>query len=176
MRQKPDTTEEVQGFCLDFEDGPTAVRAAVATTHPAPWWYRLAARLFPGRCREIPEANNPDRVLLRQFAIIKRRVYLQNFASGEDPRFMHSHQWRRTFAVGLWGGYIEHRLAGPARIVRAPYAYTMGPDVIHQVVEPTRGHTSLFVGFGRDDSNRRYFDADAGTPWEQHVKRQVKRI
>lgn len=27
--------------------------------HPRPWWYSLALRLFPGRCREIPEADNP---------------------------------------------------------------------------------------------------------------------
>lgn len=27
--------------------------------HPRPWWYRLALRLWPSRCREIPEADNP---------------------------------------------------------------------------------------------------------------------
>lgn len=127
--------------------------------NPAPWWYRLASRLLPGRCREIPEAQNP-RIVLRQFAIIKRYVYLQQFASSEDERYMHSHQWHRTIAIGLWGRYVERRIAGPDRARRAPYLYTMDASIVHHVQAPSRGHTSIFIGVGRDDSLKHYY----GTP------------
>lgn len=111
--------------------------------HPAPWWYRLAARYFPDRCREIPEARNPERVVLRQVALVKRYVYLQQFASPEDPRFMHSHQWHRTFAFGLWGSYREARRPRRGRHDQAPVqpnahapargsATLMGPLVIRE--------------------------------------------
>ncbi len=145
------------------------------THHPQPWWYRLAARLCPDRCREIPEAVNPDRIVLRQVALVKRYVYLQQFASGEDPRWMHSHQWHRTIALGLFGSYTERR-HNVARLVRAPYLYTMGPDVIHQVIDPSPGHTSIFVGLWRDDSMKFYFERGAGVFWEDHIKVKVKRI
>lgn len=142
--------------------------------HPAPWWFRALARAFPERCREIPEAVNPNRVVLRQFAIWKRHVYLQQFASSEDPRWFHSHQWKRTIAIGLWGSYTEER-HNVSRRVSAPYFYTMGPDVIHHVQNPSRGHTSIFVGLWRDDDLKRYFRL-AGVPWYQHIRKMVKRI
>lgn len=133
---------------------------------PAPWWYCLLAWLWPSRCREIPEANNPDRLVLRQFAIVKRYAYLQQFASAEDPRFMHSHPYRFMLAIGLWGGYLERRIAGAPRRRRAPYLYALDGGHVHHVQEPTRGHTSVFVGIGRaeDDTegDKRYF----GVPWE----------
>lgn len=161
------------------------------TQHPAPWWYRLAARLFPDRCREIPEAVNPNRIVLRQVAIIKRYVYLQQFSSSEDPRYMHSHQWHRTIAIGLWGGYTERRIAGPDRKRRAPYAYTMDASIVHHVQDPGPGHTSLFVGLWRDDDLKFYYGApegDASDPWfvksprttralwSSHIRKFVKRI
>lgn len=152
-------------------------RATLKREHPAPWWYRLLARLFPGRVREIPEAVNPDRIVLRQFAIIKRYVYLQQFASSEDPRWMHSHQWRRTIAIGLWGRYTERR-HNVYRTVRAPYLYTMGADVVHHVQDPSPGHTSIFVGLWRDDDLKFYFPTvpRERVPWEQHIKVKVVRI
>lgn len=140
-------------------------------THaPAPWWYRLAARLFPKRCREIPEANNPDRIVLRQFAIARQYVYLQSFASGEDPEWFHSHQWRWLLCFVLWGSYVETRL-NLRRRVRAPWVYLMGPSTIHQVTEP-RAHTSLAIGMARDEDARRYFPRTAleGVDWREHVK------
>lgn len=160
--------------------------------HPAPWWYRLAARIMPSRCREIPEAVNPDRVVLRQVAIWKRHCYVQQFAGSEDPRYMHSHQWHRTIALGLWGSYTENRMAGPAIVRRAPYCYTMGADVVHHVQNPGPGHTSVFVGLWRDDDLKHYY----GTPstlsemacdkgwrpmtrrsrWERHIRKMVERI
>lgn len=143
--------------------------------HPAPWWYRLAERLAPDRCREIPEATDPTRVVLRQVALIKRYLYVQQFASGENPEWMHSHQWLRTFALGLWGGYRERR-HNISRWVSAPYAYTMGVDVIHQVIDPTPGHTSLFLGLFRNDDLKQYFRTHQGTPWEDHIQVKVKRI
>ncbi len=171
----------------------------MVTEHSAPWWFKLAERVCPSRTREIPEAQNPDRIVLRQVALIGRHLYLQNFASSEDPRYLHSHQWFRTFALGLWGGYVEHRLAGPSRVRRAPYFYTMDASVIHRVAMPSSGHTSLFLGLWREDSLKHYF----GTPttigpddqrlypdgtigpllpatyrsrWETHILRWVKRI
>lgn len=158
--------------------------------HPAPWWFRLAMRIAPSRCREIPEAVNPDRIVLRQVALWLRHVYLQQFASSEDPRFMHSHQWHRTIAFGLWGGYTEQRIAGRRRWRSAPYCYTMGADVVHHVQAPTPGHTSIFVGLWRDDDLKHYYgtpwtDAEAacvGNPatirklWSDHIKVMVARI
>lgn len=143
--------------------------------HPKPWWYRLAERWVPDRCREIPEAQNPNRIVLRQVAIIKRYLYLQQFASSEDIRYMHSHQWRRTFALGLWGSYTEQRL-NIARRIKAPYFYTMGSDVVHHVIWPSKGHTSLFLGLWRDDNMKYYFKVGQGIPWDLHIKVKVKRI
>jgi hypothetical protein len=144
--------------------------------HPAPWWYRLATRLIPDRCREIPEAVNPSRIVLRQVAIWKRHAYLQQFAISEDPRYMHSHQWRRMFAIGLWGGYREMRIAGRPRYRAAPYFYTMDDSVVHQAQVPSPGHTSLFVGLGRDDDLKYYYDALTRTHWAEHIRKKVKRI
>lgn len=145
------------------------------THHPAPWWYRLAEKYIPERCREIPEAVNPDRIVLRQVAIIGRYLYLQQFASGEDWEWRHCHQWRYTFALGLWGDYLEDRVNFFKRR-SAPYFYWMGPDVIHQVLDPSPGHTSLFLGLWRDDDMKMYFKKGAGVGWKDHIKVKVKRI
>lgn len=146
--------------------------------HPPCWWYRIAERLFPDRCREIPEAVNPDRIVLRQVALWKRYVYLQQFASDEDMNFAHSHQWRRTIAIGLWGSYTEERLAGPFNHRSAPYLYTMDASVIHRVQAVTPGHTSIFVGLWRDDDLKNYYDLRTirRALWSNHITRFVKRI
>jgi hypothetical protein len=158
--------------------------------HPKTWWFKLAEKWFPERCREIPEAVNPNRVVLRQVALIYRGLYLQQFASAEDPRFLHCHQWHRTYALGLWGAYTEHRMAGPAKRRRAPYFYSMDASVVHHVQDVTPGHTSLFLGLWREDALKHYFgvpkvaDAPAceGDPvtvpkkWEKHIRVMVKRI
>lgn len=150
----------------------------VQPVHPKPWWYRLAERWFPERCREIPEAQEPERIVIRQFAIWFRHLYLQQFASGESHYWMHSHQWRRTFALGLWGGYREYRYGWKrGRRILAPYFYTMGSDVVHHVQDPTPGHTSLFLGLWRDDDLKHYFPSEwKGRPWADHIKVMVKRI
>ena len=145
--------------------------------NPAPWWYRVLERHFPDRCREIPEAQEPDRIVLRQFAIVKRYAYLQQFASSESLGWMHSHQWRYVFAIGLWGSYTETRLAGASRRRIAPYAYGMDSSVIHQVLVPSPGHTSIFVGFFRDDDLKHYYPSNpAKRLWSDHIKVMVKRI
>lgn len=133
--------------------------------------------LFPGRCRAIPEANNPDHCVLRQVAIVKRYVYLQQFASAEDREWMHSHQWEWTIAVGLWGGYTEFRLAGRPKKRTAPYFYTMDSSIVHHVQRVTPGHTSVFVGLFRNDDLKFYFPAHGEKRhWETHIKTQVKRV
>ena len=146
---------------------------------PAPWWYRLLARLFPKRVREIPEANNPDRIVLRQFAIIRQFAYVQAFASGEDPDWYHSHQWRWLAVLVLWGSYTEKRRGREPRRVTAPALYVMGPGTRHQVTAPVQ-HTSIAIGFGRDESLRRYFHKDdldgLGIPWTEHVKKMTARL
>jgi hypothetical protein len=157
--------------------------------HPKTWWFKLAERWFPDRCREVPEAVNPNRIVMRQFALFGRHLYLQQFCSDEDPRFLHCHQWHRTVALGLWGAYTEHRMAGPEKRRRAPYCYTMGPDVIHHVQKVTPGHTSLFLGLWRNDDLKHYYGApqtladksamEPGTfrrTWDSHIKKMVKRI
>lgn len=162
--------------------------------HPKTWWYRLAERLVPGRCREIPEAQNPERIVLRQVAVVKRYLYLQQFAGSEDERYMHSHQWHRTFVLGLYGGYLEQRMAGPGRWRRAPYLYAMDASAIHHVLYPSAGHTSLFLGLWRDDNLKHYYGrpelcragfATSGLVpppvtrrrlWSDHIKKMVARI
>ena len=154
--------------------------------NPQPWWYRLAERWFPDRCREIPEAQDPSRIVLRQVALWYRHVYLQQFASSEHKDWMHSHQWRHTFALGLWGAYTEYR-PGQWPVIRcAPYAYGMDSEVVHQVVNPTPGHTSIFVGLWRDDDLKYYhkvvpsfgrrFRTGVTRLWSDHIKVMVKRI
>ena len=146
--------------------------ATTTPHHPQPWWYHVAARYFPDRCREIPEARNPERIVLRQFALIKRYAYLQQFASSEDPGWAHSHQWRYTVALGLWGSYTETRLAGWARRRCAPYLFWMDATVIHQVSVPSVGHTSIFIGLFRDDDLKHYYPVPAigRKHWEAHIK------
>ncbi len=204
------------------------------THFPRPWWYSLALRIAPGRCREIPEAQNPDRIILRQVALVKNRrelqllaltkilfasgwrerfwrsvlwlasfanVYLQQFASDEDPRFMHCHPYKFMIAIGLWGGYTEHRIAGAPKRRRAPYLYTMDGGHVHHAQAVTKGHTSIFAGFGRaidgtigdkhyygvpvDANPKRRFVPSASmgqkpetrrTLWSDHIKVFVERI
>ena|ERR1700761_5715461 len=137
-------------------------RWSVRHQQPKPRWFALLERLFPDRCREVPEPQDSSRIIMRQFAIVRTVAYLQQFCGSEDPRFLHSHQFRRSFAIGLRGAYYEFRLAGPPRLRKAPYFYTMDASVIHQVRYPTADHLSVFVGIGRDDDLKRYF----GTPTE----------
>jgi hypothetical protein len=145
--------------------------------HAATWWYVLAERWFPERCREIPEPQTPDRIMLRQVALVYRYAYLQQFASSEHTDWMHSHQWKYTFSLGLWGNYIERRLAGPLLLRHAPYAYWMDASVIHQVLCPSAGHTSLFVGLFRDDDLKHYYPSKPYKRlWSDHIKVMVKRI
>lgn len=190
-----------------FEEGP-----GEPATHPAPWWYRLARWFFPeiepgapwsqtwrDRCREIPEPVEPSRIIMRQFALVQRYVYLQQFCGAEDSRYMHSHPFRWMFAIGLWGRYREVRICGPDRQRIAPYAYTMDASIVHHVQDVSPGHTSVFIGIGRDDNLKHYYGAprtiDGGevrvawkgavekTPpttarklWSDHIKKMVARI
>lgn len=145
---------------------------------PAPWWYRLAVRFIPDRCREIPEATDPDTILLRQVAIWKQHAYLQQFASGENPDWMHSHPWRFMIAIGLWGSYIETRMAGPTRMRRAPYLFFLDNRSVHHVTDPARSHTSIFIGLGRKTDNKHYFEypPKVKVHWMAHIQRMVKRL
>ena len=170
---------------------------AVKLQHPAPWWYRLLARLWPSRCREIPEANNPTwpdgspRIVLRQFALVKRYVYLQQFACPEDSRFMHSHPYAFMLAIGLWGSYTERRIAGATKKRRAPYLYIMDGGHVHHVQAPGAGHTSIFLGLFRaadgSQGDKHYYGTPTpgglGQPattyralWSEHIREFVKRI
>lgn len=163
-----------------FASGTASGQGQPAMTHhPRPWWFGVALRWVPDRCREIPEATDAtgQRIVLRQVAIIKRYLYLQQFASSENPAWAHSHQWRWVLAIGLWGSYREHRLGGHyTRLRRAPYLYWMGRDVIHRVGDPSPGHTSLFLGLWRDDDLKEYHRTGQGVPWDEHIRVMVKRI
>lgn len=146
--------------------------------HPAPLWFRFLSWLFPSRCREIPEATDPGRILLRQFAIIPRVCYLQQFASGENPDFYHRHEFARAHALVLSGSYTESRPGQQPRRVHAPAYYSMDRSVRHRVTDPSARHTSIFFGWKRV-GERGYFHRYALSteiPWQKHVKQQVKRI
>jgi hypothetical protein len=147
--------------------------------YPKTWWYKLAARCIPSRCREIPEARNPDRILLRQVALIKGHCYLQQFASHEDPMWMHSHPWTHgTIAIGLWGGLQEHIFGGVRvqRKWRAPYARYMGPNYVHSTDPLGPGHTSIFIGLGRKTDEKYYHRVAGRVHWTTHIKRKVVRL
>jgi hypothetical protein len=73
---------------------------------------------------------------------------------------MHTHPWRYTIVLGLWGSYVERRYGREPVLRRAPYLYVMDSSVIHQVMAPSPGHTSVIIGIGRDDSLRSYYAAD----------------
>lgn len=150
------------------------------TVHPPTWWYRLLSRWFPNRCREIPEATDPSgkQVLLRQFAIVKKYVYLQQFASSEHPLFYHRHGWRWIFVFVLWGSYFERRLGGWKTTYRGsagPEFYVMNQNVVHQVHNPSPGHTSIAIGLFRD-GERVYFEEPTPIQWRDHVRVRVKEL
>lgn len=182
-------------FATSQRNEPPA--AALLYSVPPPWWFRWANYLLPERCREVPCPTQPERIMLRQFALWKRYAYLQQFACSEELNWMHSHQWRRVWAFVLWGGYVERRLGEAARNRRAPAVYTMDHRVAHHIQYPTPGHTSLFVGLWRDDDLKGYFPTfwQVGLtggllglewerqhsrawrkPWESHIQKLVKRI
>ena len=115
--------------------------------------------------------------MLRQVALIRNHVFLQQFASGENPEFMHSHPWTYgTLAIGLWGSLVERRQADPTRhkVWKAPYARYMGPNYVHQSVEPGDGHTSIFIGLGRKTDEKYYFKSDDRIHWRQHILKIVR--
>jgi hypothetical protein len=106
---------------------------------------------------------------------------------------MHSHPYRHIFALGLWGSYKEHRIAGAPFTRRAPYFYTMDSGHVHHVQDVTPGHTSVFVGLARaKDStpgDKRYYGVPREsfllnppapltrfTTWQAHIKQKVARI
>lgn len=156
--------------CSCFGTGELPRSVAAEPAHDAPWWYRLAARVLPSRCREVPEARNPERTLLRQAALVLRWAYLQGFASGEDPEWYHGHG-RWLLVVGLWGGYTEHRPGQPPQRRRAPYAFVMAPGELHAVDTPTRGHTSLAVFLSK--GQRFYVRRSDVRGWRDHVRKEV---
>jgi hypothetical protein len=152
---------------------PTPRPSPPEPKHAAPWWYRLASRFLPARCREVPEARSPERTLLRQAALVLRWAYLQGFASGEDPEWYHGHG-RWLLVVGLWGGYRELRPGQPPRTRRAPYAFLMAPGELHAVDAPTRGHTSLAVFLSK--GQRFYVRRSEVRGWREHVQVEVRSV
>jgi hypothetical protein len=147
--------------------------------HPPTRWFKLLSKWLPSRCREVPEATEVNQVLIRQFAIIRGHVYLQQFASSENPDWMHSHPWRYgTLALGLWGSVDDKHLGNDYRTKRkhAPYLNYYGPTTIHQSTNPSSGHTSIFIGLGRkSDDHKFYFKADR-LHWRGHILKLVKRL
>lgn len=148
--------------------------------HPKPLWFKFLERVIPSRCREVPEATDPDRILLRQFAIIKGRAYLQQFASGENPLHYHSHPWRRgTLAIGLRGSVTDHGLVGywRHRVVKAPYFRYMGPNTVHNTTDPSPAHMSIFLGLGKKTDDKGYWGEPAEpTHWTDHIQKLVRRL
>lgn len=151
--------------------------------YPKPWWFRTLRRLVPERCREIPHARETDRVLLRQVAIVKNHVYLQQFASSEfseaEGLHFHSHGWAGgTVAIGLWGRLGERRLIGveTEKVWRAPYLRYMGPNYCHMSYPLTPGHTSLFIGLGKKTDRKYYIAAPAVKHWREYIKKVVRRL
>lgn len=129
--------------------------------HKPCWWWRVAKRLFPSRCREIPRADRPDVVLIRQVELIKDRAYLQQFAAAEEVGEYHSHPWAGgTLAIGLAGWLQEEEPFAPEsmRYWLAPYFRVMSAGHIHRTAQVGRGHTSIFIGLGKKTDEKFYYD------------------
>lgn len=152
------------------------------TVYPKTWWYSLAEKLVPDRCREVPHARDSGRVLIRQVALVKRRAYLQQFASSEfdasEGLYYHTHPWRLgTIAIGLYGELEEIRPRGVSGFRRwvAPYVRYMGPNFMHMSAPVKPGHTSLFIGLGLKTDSKFYHRADE-VHWSEYIKTKVKRL
>ena len=150
--------------------------------YPKTWWFKLCEKVIPSRCREIPEATDPNQILLRQVAIWREHIYLQQFASSENLDFYHTHPWSHgTIAIGLYGKLAEWLPSGPIyrKIWKAPYFRYMGPQFLHSSAPFGPGHTSVFIGLGKK-TNRKYYhaasDAEASIHWEDHIIKKVKRL
>lgn len=151
--------------------------------HPKTFWYKILEKYFPSRCREVPEATEPNKILIRQFAIWKGRIYLQQFASGENPAWLHSHPWKKgTIAIGLWGSVVDCQVPGAdqVRLYKAPYIRLMGPNHYHQTLDPSKGHTSIFIGLGEKTDFKYYLPKmevfNLRKHWTTHIQKLVKRI
>lgn len=149
--------------------------------NPALWWYILLAKWFPNRVREIPEARDPEQILIRQFAIIKERAYLQQFACSENHNWHHSHPWKwGTIAIGLSGSVTDHKygMKHLEKRYKAPYIRYMGPAHIHRTSDPSPNHTSIFLGLGPKTDEKYYYQNPPSNQrhWTKHIKKVVKRI
>lgn len=141
-------------------------------------WFDIAKKLLPSRCREVPLATDPSRILLRQCALWKKRVYLQQFMCSEEQGWFHSHPWRRgTIAIGLRGELYETRLGGPVQGFRwkAPYFRIMGPNFYHRSFLP-RNHLSIFIGLGEKTDDKFYVPVKARVRWSDRIKKVVARL
>lgn len=133
--------------------------------------------LFPGRYREIPLAENPDKILIKQLAVLKKHVYLQSFVNGEGDDFVHSHSWKYgTIAVGLLGRVTDYNLGtNETKTIKAPYFRYMPPSTLHSTNNPVN-HLSIFIGLGQKIDDLKGYVAKNKIPWNQHIKKFVKRL
>ncbi len=116
------------------------------------------ARVFPGRYRVIPRAQDGI-PMLRQFKLT-RWAYLQSFQCREVPERFHVHRWRRMFSFVLSGKFFEERYPGGITIRHeAPSIYSMDDTVIHHVISVVPRTWTLFLMFGK---NRHYFPGGWG--------------
>jgi len=147
--------------------------------YDAPWWWAVVTKWFPERCREVPRAEDPEVLLLRQFAIVKKYIYLQQFASAESYDWYHSHPWSwGTIAIGLWGVIGEETIGGVRRhhSFKAPYFRYMGQQWVHRSFPMSPGHTSIFIGLGRKTNEKGYYRRPEYRHWTEHVEKVVNRI
>lgn len=76
------------------------------------WFCLLLCSLMPWRARVIPRADEPSRLLLRQFLVChwgKLSIYLQHFEGPEAWEWFHKHRWDYMRSFVLSGRYVEER-------------------------------------------------------------------
>ncbi len=82
-------------------------------------------------------------------------IYLHRFLSKDQDRDLHNHPWAWSFAIILWGGYIEEKRNRRTGNVRVRRLYplmvnVLGPRDFHRIVELKGRETwSLFFAGGR---------------------------
>lgn len=132
---------------------------------------RVLVRLFPGRYRLIPRAQDGE-PLLRQFKIFSW-LYLQSFIGPEVYGWFHRHRYRLMISLVLCGRFTEERYPGGWPLLKTHKAgriYAMDRTVVHRLhaVEPRTW--TLFFQFGAQTRTV------IKTEWPDGTGRIIKRV
>lgn len=156
---------------------------------------RLLCILFPWRSRIVPAAEDPERPLLKQFAILRAgrfgALYLQHFVTPEPREFVHCHRWHSMRSWVLSGLFIEERPLDPNQryhIHERFGSYSMSHTVIHRVEFWSRRCWTLFwMSPELSDAWGWWHVADRNAPqpwkilgnfipWRDHIQKRIESL